>query len=40
MRVELNGVVATFHEPHPKRETSKGAVESVRDFLTVAGVVP
>lgn len=40
VRVALNGVRATFHRPHPRPETSKGAVESVRDFLTQAGVEP
>lgn len=38
VRVVLNGVRAVFHRPHPKRETDKGAVMSVRKFLINAGV--
>jgi hypothetical protein len=37
MRVELNGVKAVFHRPHPKRETDKGVLMSVRRFLINAG---
>lgn len=40
VRVSLNGSRAVFHRPHPAPETSKGAVKSVRDFLTEAGVKP
>jgi len=36
--VLLNGKVAVFHRPHPQKETDKGAVKSVRKFLTEAGV--
>lgn len=36
--IELNNVVAVFHRPHPRKETDKGAVKSVRRFLTEAGV--
>ena len=38
VRIALNGVRATFHRPHPKKETDKGAVASMRRFLTEAGV--
>lgn len=38
VRVELNGVLATFHRPHPQPATDKGAVKSVRRFLENAGV--
>lgn len=38
VRVSLNGVRAVFHRPHPEKETDKGAVKSVRRFLTEAGV--
>lgn len=38
VRVALNGVRAVFHRPHPEKETDKGAVKSMRDFLTAAGV--
>lgn len=40
VRVSLNGVRATFHRPHPKKETDKGALVSVRRFLENAGVKP
>lgn len=38
VRVKLNEVKAVFHEPHPEKETDKGAVKSVRDFLLKAGI--
>ena len=38
VRVALNGRRATFHRPHPQPATKKGALESVRDFLTSAKV--
>jgi hypothetical protein len=34
--VELNGVAGHFHRPHPEKEASKGAVNSVRRFLVEA----
>jgi hypothetical protein len=40
IRVALNEVRAVFHRPHPKKETDKGAVRSVRRFLSEAGVTP
>jgi hypothetical protein len=40
VRVALNGVRAVFHRPHPQKETDKGAVKSVRRFLTEAEVKP
>ncbi len=40
VRVALNGVRAVFHRPHPAKETDKGAVRSVRRFLTEAGIEP
>lgn len=40
VRVALNGVRAVFHRPHPQKETDKGAVRSMRRFLTEAGVTP
>jgi hypothetical protein len=36
--ITLNNDVAVFHRPHPQKETVKGAVRSVREFLTIAGV--
>ena len=40
VRVSLNGVDAVFHRPHPQKETDKGALKSVRRFLTEAGYAP
>jgi hypothetical protein len=40
VRVALNGVRAVFHRPHPQKETDRGAVRSVRRFLTEAGITP
>jgi hypothetical protein len=39
-RVALNDVRAVFHRPHPRKETDKGAIKSVRRFLEAAGVKP
>ena len=38
VRVVLNGVKAVFHRPHPRKETDKGALVSVRKFLENAGI--
>ncbi|TWT63236.1 type II toxin-antitoxin system HicA family toxin [Rubinisphaera italica] len=40
VRIALNGVRAIFHRPHPQKETDKGAVKSMRRFLTESGVTP
>ena len=40
VRLALNGVRAVFHRPHPRKETDKGAVVSMRRFLTEVGVEP
>ena len=40
VRIALNDVRAVFHRPHPQKETDKGAVRSMRRFLTDAGVTP
>jgi hypothetical protein len=40
VRIALNGIRSTFHRPHPKKETDKGALVSVRRFLENAGVKP
>lgn len=40
VRIALNGVRAVFHRPHPKKDADKGAVRSMRRFLTEAGVTP
>lgn len=38
VRIALNGIRAVFHRPHPQKETDKGAVKSLRRFLTEAGI--
>ena len=38
VRIALNGARAVFHRPHPKKETDKGAVKSMRRFLQEAGI--
>ncbi len=38
VRIALRGVRAVFHRPHPQKETDKGAVRSMRRFLTEAGI--
>lgn len=40
VRVALKGVRAVFHRPHPRKETNKATVKSVRRFLKEAGVMP
>ena len=38
--ISLNGIDAVFHRPHPRKETDKGAISSLRRFLKEAGVAP
>jgi len=40
VRIAMGGVRAVFHRPHPHKETDKGALLSMRRFLTEAGVTP
>jgi HicA toxin of bacterial toxin-antitoxin, len=40
VRIALRGVRAVFHRPHPQKETDRGALLSMRRFLTEAGVTP
>jgi len=40
IRIALNNRKAVFHRPHPRKETDKGAVASMRRFLTASGVTP
>lgn len=40
VRIKLNGVRITMHRPHPKPDTDKGAVVTLRRFLEMAGVEP
>ncbi|WP_084407863.1 type II toxin-antitoxin system HicA family toxin [Fulvimarina manganoxydans] len=38
--VRLFGEVRVFHRPHPRPETDKGAIVSVRQWLESQGVKP
>ncbi len=38
LAVEINDITSIFHRPHPRRDTDRVAVESVRKFLTRAGI--
>jgi hypothetical protein len=40
VRFELNGVVGTFHRPHPDKEAKAYQVRDARAFLEQAGVTP
>lgn len=40
VHIVLNGVRAVFHRPHPGKDTKRGALSAVRDFLMEAGVQP
>lgn len=40
VRFELNGVVATFHRPHPQKEAKPYQVRDARHFLEQAGIKP
>ena len=40
VNVALNDVRATFHRPHPRPDTDKGALKSVKRFLKQAKVEP
>jgi hypothetical protein len=38
VRFDLNGVIATFHRPHPAKEAKPYQVRDARSFLENAGV--
>ena len=40
VRIALRGIRAVFHRPHLAKEIDKGAVKSIRRFLTEAGITP
>ena len=40
VRFELNGIVASFHRPHPHKEAKPYQVRDAREFLKQAGVRP
>ena len=39
-RFELNGIIGTFHRPHPAKEAKPYQVKDARAFLENAGVKP
>jgi len=40
VRFLLNGIIATFHRPHPAKEAKPYQVRDARTFLENAGVKP
>lgn len=40
VRFEKNGVIATFHRPHPAKEAKPYQVRDARQFLENVGVSP
>lgn len=40
VRFERDGVVASFHRPHPDKEAKRYQVRDARDFLTQLGETP
>jgi hypothetical protein len=40
VRLVLNGIIATFHRPHPAKEAKPYQVRDARTFLENAGVKP
>jgi len=40
IRFELNGLVATFHRPHPQKEAKPYQIRDAKLFLEQVGVLP
>lgn len=40
VRFENNGVVASFHRPHPAKEAKHYQIRDARDYLSKIGVTP
>jgi hypothetical protein len=40
VRFEKDGIVGTFHRPHPAKEAKRYQVRDSRDFLERIGVMP
>lgn len=40
VRFELNGVIGTFHRPHPQKEAKPYQIRDARSFLEKAGISP
>jgi len=40
VRFELNGVIASFHRPHPHKEAKPYQIKDAKEFLLEAGIQP
>lgn len=40
VRFELNGIIGTFHRPHPHKEAKPYQIKDARALLEKVGVVP
>jgi hypothetical protein len=40
VKFERDGVIASFHRPHPDKEAKRYQVRDAREFLTQIGVTP
>lgn len=40
VRFERDGIVASFHRPHPAKEAKRYQVRDAREFLSKIGVTP
>lgn len=40
VRFERDGIVATFHRPHPEKEAKRYQVRDARAFLSALGIEP
>ena len=40
VRFVLNGMLASFHRPHPNKEAKPYQIKDARDFLLLAGILP
>ncbi len=40
VRFEKNGMVATFHRPHPQKEAKRYQVRDAREYLNKLGIKP
>ncbi len=40
MRFEKDGVIASFHRPHPAKDAKRYQIRDARDFLVRIGVTP
>jgi hypothetical protein len=40
VRFEFNGMIATFHRPHPQKEAKPYQIKDARAFLEKIGVLP